>query len=104
MSSKSESLTRRLPGHKLQRDPVITVTQTCRCWAIFKHVTLMPAATFAMVFRTRYDKLVICFCFQMTVDKIVKARPSRSTFVLCVGREQRKIASRAGKDPIAMFL
>jgi hypothetical protein len=67
-------------------------------------MTLMPAATSAMVFRALRGQPMIDLGFDMFFDHVEKTRPSGATVIFLLRRKQLKPAPSAYKPPWAMLI
>ena len=73
---------------EIKYNPINTIAQSCRFWAIFKNMTQMCFASAALYLCTLHSICVIrCIDDGVFADRFVKAGPSAAAFKLCIAAE-----------------
>src|SRR5712692_8173206 len=101
--SRSELRQRVALRDELQRHAVVAPPLSGGRRTVVEHVTLVPAAAYAVIFGSWEDQPVVPFRAHTPVDRLVKARPARAAVELGGRAEKRKMASRAHEGASTLF-
>src|SRR5215813_6568798 len=92
-----------LGRNELQRDAVVAVALARWLRTIVEHVTLVAAATRAVILGAREHQLEVGLRAEPSRDRRIEARPSGAALVLGFAQEERQIAPRAGEVALALL-
>src|SRR5689334_17064048 len=89
---------------KHESKAVHAITQAGGLRPVVKHVTEMPATSAAMHLGSGHAKRAVLGGSNGIVEGLEETRPARAALELRFRRKQRQIASRTGKNSLAMLL
>jgi hypothetical protein len=93
-----------LGRNKIQGDAIVAISQSRGRGSIIENMSLMPAASRAMVFRTLHEKLVIFLGLHMPGQHVEKTGPACAAIKFVYRREKLETASGADKHARALFV